>query len=226
MIRNILFVVEGRTEGFAHAFGKGLQNILRDECQFMREKGIRFHTIPKNGKGDLLSNIGFDVRAHLNPPKKRKEKLGKQGSAKGDFVFILRDLDCGNEAKVKKEILDRIDPGFHRSVEIHFAVQEIESWFFADPEGFSNTYSSPPKSLISKMVKRVPKNRSPEDAIGCDPMPSKVLEDLADACKLSYRKTIEGPQALLKVDPQKVANRCPHFCAFQTSLRQKINYGS
>ena len=67
MKRNILFVVEGKTEGLANSFCKGLQNILREECDLMRRHGIRYHTLRKNGKRDLLSDVTFDVRQHLAP---------------------------------------------------------------------------------------------------------------------------------------------------------------
>jgi hypothetical protein len=70
MIQNVLFIVEGKTEGYAQAYGKGLQNILRAECEYMRQKGIRHRTLRKNGKHDLLCNVGFDIRLHLEPSKK------------------------------------------------------------------------------------------------------------------------------------------------------------
>ncbi|HID99861.1 MAG TPA: hypothetical protein EYP59_06190, partial [Thiotrichaceae bacterium] len=55
MIRNVLFIVEGQTEGLANVFGKGIHNILRNEFDFMRQQAIRHQTLRKNGKYDLLS---------------------------------------------------------------------------------------------------------------------------------------------------------------------------
>lgn len=75
MIRNVLFIVEGQTEGLANVFGKGIHNILRKEFNFMRQQTIRHQTLRKNGKNDLLSNVGFDVSRHLDPPKKKRHKL-------------------------------------------------------------------------------------------------------------------------------------------------------
>jgi hypothetical protein len=54
MIRNVLFIVEGQTEGLANVFGKGLHNILRNEFDFMRQQSIRHHTLRKNGFEDQV----------------------------------------------------------------------------------------------------------------------------------------------------------------------------
>lgn len=113
MIRNVLFIVEGNTEGHAQTFGKGLQNILRAECEDMRKKGIRHHTLHKNGKHDLLCNIGFDVRQYLAPSKRTLDRLEKQGSQPGDFVFVLRDLDCEDESSVRCTVLSNVEVRFH-----------------------------------------------------------------------------------------------------------------
>lgn len=225
MTRNVLFIVEGKTEGLAQAFGKGLQNILRGECEFMRLQGIRHHTLRKNGKRDLLSNVGFDVHQHLDPSKKMRAKLEGQGSAPGDYVFILRDLDCEDENVARREILDQIVPEFQDRVEVYFAVQEIEAWLIADPNGFCTLYKHAPRQLVDEVARLAPSGQSPEDAIDCHPMPSEYLTELTRKHGLQYRKTIEGPQALGRVAPDVVAQRCPHFYGFRNSLRARIGYG-
>ena len=224
MIRNLLFIVEGKTEGLANAFGKGLQNILRFECQFMRQQRIRHHTILKNGKRDLLSNVGFDVKQHLEPPKKMRIKLEQQGSTPGDWVFILRDLDCDDENVVQHEIFEKITPESHNRVEVHFAVQEIEAWLIADPDGFCSMYRYGSRQLLTDIKKLVPEGQSPEIAIDCQPKPSALLEELTRKHERVYRKTIEGPQALVLINPDSVAARCPHFRDFRQSLRAKIGW--
>jgi hypothetical protein len=226
MIRNVLFVVEGQTEGLATAFGKGLWNILRYESDFMRQQSIRHHLLPKNGKYELLADIGFDVSQHLNPPKKKRQKLQRQGSPIGDYVFILRDLDCEDESNLHQEILDEIDTPFHHQIEIHFAVQEIEAWMIAHPEGFCSLYKNAPRQLIHDIKNLVPQNQSPEVVIDCDPKPAEHLKMLTQRNGLKYRKTIEGPQALKKVEPDIVAARCPHFQNFRDALRKQIGYSA
>jgi hypothetical protein len=224
MIRNVLFIVEGQTEGLANVFGKGIHNILREEFDFMRQKAIRHQTLRKNGKYDLLSDVGFDVSRHLDPPKKKRQKLQQQGSPIGDYVFILRDLDCEDEAAIHQAIFEQIDSRFHNRVEIHFAVQEIEAWMIAHPEGFCAVYPNAPHQLLDDIRKLVPPRESPETAIDCDPKPAEHLEILTTKNGLKYRKTIEGPQALKLVEPNIVATRCPHFQSFRDSLRQKMAY--
>jgi len=204
MIRNVLFIVEGQTEGLANVFGKGIHNILRREFDFMRQKSIRHQTLRKNGKYDLLSDVGFDVSRHLEPPKKKRQKLQKQGSPIGDYVFILRDLDCENEPAVHQDILEQIESRFHNRVEIHFAVQEIEAWMIAHPEGFCSVYPNAPRQLLNDIKKLVPPKNSPETVIDCDPKPAEYLQKITENNGLKYRKTIEGPQALRLVEPDMI----------------------
>ena len=224
MIRNLLFIVEGQTEGLANAFGKGLQNILRNECDFMRQHHIRFSTIRKNGKHDLLSNVNFDVSQHLNPPKKLRAKLEQRGSAPGDWMYILRGLDCEDEDVVQHEIFEKITPESHNRVEVHFAVQEIEAWIIADPDNFYRVYNYAPRQLLNDVKQLVPEGQSPEIAINCNPKPSERLENLTRKHDRTYRKTIEGPKALDLVNPDYIADRCPHFRDFRQSLRTKIGW--
>ncbi len=224
MKRNLLFIVEGKTEGLAGAFGKGLWNILRAECDLMHKRGIRHSPLRKNGKRDLLSDVGFDVRQHLEPSSKERARLEQQGSAPGDFVFVLRDLDCENEDAVRQGILKHIDPEFHDRVEVHFAVQEIEAWMIADPDGFCSVYKHAPRQLAADVARLAPQGQSPEATLDCDPMPSERLADLARKHDLPYRKTIEGPQALGQVNADVVARRCPHFREFRDSLRARIGW--
>ena len=223
MIHNVLLIVEGKTEGKAQVFGKGVQNILRDECKLMREQGIRFHTLCKNGKDDLVSNVDFDVRQHLEPQQKWLEKLARQGSLPGDYVYILRDLDCEDETVVRQELYQHINPKYHTKIEIHFAVQEIETWMIADPAGFCAVYRNVSPKLGQDIQNLTPLGKSPE-SIDCDPMPSTRLERIVNRFYKPYRKTIEGPQALALINPDVVASRCPHFDAFRTSLRQNIDW--
>ena len=222
MKRNILFVVEGKTEGLAGAFGKGLWNILRAECELMRSRGIRHSSLRKNGKRDLLSNVGFDVRQHLEPSSKERARLEQKRSVPGDFVFVLRDLDCENEDTVRQDILKQIDPKFHDRVEVHFAVQEIEAWMIADPDGFCSVYKYA-RQLAADVTQLAPQSQSPE-ITDCNPMPSERLAELTRKHDLVYRKTIEGPQALGKVNADVVARRCPHFREFRDSLRAQIGW--
>ncbi len=224
MIRNVLFIVEGKTEGLAQAFGKGLQNILRDECEFMRLHGIRHHTLRKNGKRDLLSNAEFDVRQHLEPPRKVRAKLEERGSSPGDYIFILRDLDCEDEDAARQEILDQIRPELRDRVEVHFAVQETEAWLVADPNGFCAVYKHAPRQLVDEVTRLAPPGQSPENTIDCNPKPSEYLMRLARKYSLQYRKTIEGPQALGRVNADLVAERCPHFGQLRRSLRDQIGW--
>lgn len=224
MIRNILFIVEGQTEGLANVFGKGIHNILRKEFDFMRQQTIRHQTLRKNGKYDLLSNVGFDVSRHLEPPKKKQHKLQQQGSPIGDYVFIWRDLDCEEESAIYQAIFEQIESRFHNRVEIHFAVQEIEAWMIAHPDGFCAVYPNAPRKLVDDIRKLVPSGESPETVIDCDPKPAEHLKRLTTKHGLKYRKTIEGVQALKLVEPDIVANQCPHFQYFRDSLRQKIAY--
>jgi hypothetical protein len=221
MIRNVLFIVEGKTEGYAQAYGKGLQNILRVECEYMRQEGIRHHTLRKNGKSDLLCNVGFDVRQHLEPSKKTLEKLLRQGSKPGDFVFILRDLDCEDEPNTRKEILAAIELKFHNRVEICFAVQEVEAWMIADAQGFCSIYRHANEKFIDG-VRKLAKGGSPEETIDCNPKPSDLLSSTVRSHGYSYRKSIEGPQALGAVEIEKVSNLCPHFKILRDSLRKRI----
>ncbi len=223
MIRNVLFIVEGKTEGHAQVYGKGIQNILSAECKLMRQQGIRHHTLGKNGKQDLLCNVGFDVQQHLEPSRKTLDRLHRQGSRPGDFVFIIRDLDCEIEPSTRSYIFSAIDSKFHNRVEIHFAVQEVEAWMIADPQGFCSIYRHTAEKFIGG-IEKLAKGGSPEETIDCNPKPSELLRDEVRLFGYSYRKSIEGPQALGAIDTEKVSSLCPHFRKFRDSLRKKIQW--
>jgi hypothetical protein len=92
----------------------------------------------------------------------------------------------------------------------------------ADPDGFCSVYHPAPSALLAA-VRKLASSGRPE-TIDCNPKPSKLLEDLARKHGRSYRKTIEGPQALDLVNADTVANRCPHFRALRDALRQKIGW--
>ena len=138
----------------------------------------------------------------------------------------MRDLDCEDEPAIHQQIIEQIESRFHNRVEIHFAVQEIEAWMIAHPDGFCAVYPNAPPQLLFDIKKLVPLTDSPETFIDCDPKPAEHLERLTAKNGLKYRKTIEGPQALRLVEPDMVAIRCPHFQDFRDSLRQKIAYPS
>ncbi|MBF0538515.1 MAG: hypothetical protein HQL03_09720 [Nitrospirae bacterium] len=114
---NILFIVEGKTEGCPTIWGKGLWNILKAEKDWMR-KGRIFHDIEVfNGKYDMKDTMKFTVRQHLSPPKKTVTKA--KVKPLGDYVFILRDLDCEDKKKIEDEIDNELSD-YKGRYSIHF----------------------------------------------------------------------------------------------------------
>jgi hypothetical protein len=216
--KNILFLVEGKTEGDKHFKGRGLWGILRNEQTLMRSSGINHHIHVFNGVQDMLSNLRFRVENHITPINailKRQEHLGIPC---GDYVFILRDADCKDRENLKADI-DNLLGGFDQYYSVHFAVPEIEAWMIADLQSFNTVYkyNSP---CITEKIKRL--SGKPEN-YDCNEKLSDFLEHNIHSCGSKYRKTIEGTSLLHAVDANVVIEKCPNFRNFVLDLRTKIS---
>ncbi|MBF0591183.1 MAG: DUF4276 family protein [Nitrospirae bacterium] len=223
--KNIFFLVEGKTEALSTPWAKkGLWSILKPEIEWMRGKKIFFDTYRFNGKYAMQDNLSFRVSQLFNPPKKTVDKAKANGKPLVDYVFILRDLDCEDKEKIKKE-RDNDLSDYKGRYSIHFAVQEIEAWMIADLNCFNIIYKSKNKyTEIVSAIKKISYSSMPEE-IGCEPKKiSGLLEDIAHKYKSRYRKTIEGPQLLEVINPDVVASKCPSFADFRNDLRSHIGF--
>ncbi len=212
--KNILFLVEGQTEGNQSLWGKGLYNILREEHQWMRGNRISHTVHVFNGKWDMMENLEFRIKQHINPPKKVKAKKLAKGKEIGDYVVILRDLDCEDKDSLRSEIDEKLS-AYSGQYSLHFAAQEIESWMVADPDGFRRVYKFNSECIYDRVF---PLSSNPEEK-NCNPKISKRLSRAVKSCDENYRKTMEGPQLLKEVDPLLVARKCPHFKSFRDDVR-------
>ncbi|MBV6342509.1 DUF4276 family protein [Candidatus Magnetobacterium casense] len=218
--KNILFLVEGMTEGLSTPWGKGLWNILKVEKVWMRERKIHHDIVRFNGKSKMQGDIKFRVGQHLSLPKKTVTKA--VGKPTGDYVFIVRDLDCEDRQSVEAAIDSEL-VGYKGSYSIHFAIQEIEAWMIADLDCFKSVYKSKYAQIVSE-IKNISYSSNPEK-IDCEPKKlSERLEEIAYKCQTRYKKTIEGPQLLEVVNPDSVAAKCPSFARFRQDLRAHIGF--
>jgi hypothetical protein len=216
--KNILFLVEGKTEGDKHFKVKGLWGILKNEQAHMRSRETLHHVHLFNGVQDMLSSLRFRVENHITPPTATKKRQERLDIPCGDYVFILRDADCKDREKLKADI-DNLLEGFDQYYSVHFAVPEIEAWMIADLKSFNTVYkyNSP---CITEKIKHL--SDQPEN-YDCNEKLSDFLEHNIHLCGSKYRKTIEGPLLLNAVDARIVIEKCPNFKKFVVDLREKID---
>ncbi|KJU86595.1 hypothetical protein MBAV_001213 [Candidatus Magnetobacterium bavaricum] len=188
----------------------------------MREKSILQKIEVFNGKYDMQDTMKFTVRQHLSPPKKIVSKSGNKPL--GDYVFILRDLDCEDKKEIEYTIDNELSD-YKGCYSVHFAVQEIEAWMIADQNCFKSFYKNKSAQIISA-IKKIPHSSTPEE-IDCEPKKiSELLEEIAYKYNSDYKKTKQGTQLLDLVNPDVVASKCPSFADFRNDLRAHIGLPS
>lgn len=99
---------------------------------------------------------------------------------------------------------------------IHFMVQEMEAWFFADPDTLEN-YKIKGKTLDKSSFPNLP----PEEIKS----PSEKLDELVKAASANtgkYKKIHHAMDLLYALDCSKVRAACPHFDRLIKTLEAKI----
>ncbi len=88
--------------------------------------GIQFLSVPHEGKQDLEKSIPRKLRAWKEP---------------GVRFVIVRDNDGADCAAVKSDLLALCENGGRTDSLVRLACQELEAWYFGEPESLASAYS-------------------------------------------------------------------------------------
>lgn len=92
----------------------------------------------------------------------------------------------------------------------------MEAWIVADPEALEDFYKKEFKK--NKLPQRLNLEEEPKDDIY-----TKLDAATAGCLKGRYAKIKHASQLLQKINPEKVAKRCPRFAIFRDWLSEKID---
>jgi hypothetical protein len=99
---------------------------------------------------------------------------------------------------------------------VHLMVQCMEAWIVADPDALAAFYQQNFKK------DSLPKRPNLEDVPKAD-LYEKLKNATKDTQKREYGKIKHASKLLLKIDPEKVAKRCPRFTIFREWLIESID---
>jgi hypothetical protein len=102
-----------------------------------------------------------------------------------------------------------------RSECVHLMVRTMETWIVADADALEEFYG---KGFV---IAALPKRGNLEDETKSD-ISAKLKKATEKTQKSSYHKIGHASLLLQKIDPQKVAERCPRFRTFLSTLEKMI----
>jgi len=162
-----------------------------------------------------LKISGFaSFREVIWAPQRLNVLIGPNGSGKSNLLRVLDLIRASAEGELRPFILSRGglprllwqgsaklerqvgDARFRQ----HFAVHETEAWLLSDPAIF-------PPAIRSRVATDRP------ESVNFHEPPSKLMVRAYRANGRKYKKTIDGPALLQKLDPNRAYERCPHFRA-------------
>jgi hypothetical protein len=153
--------------------------------------GLQFLCLQHEGKQDLELSIPRKLRAWKQP---------------GDHFMIVRDNDGGDCLALKRRLRDLCEKNGRPDTLIRLACQELEAWYFGEPDALALAYEDQNlKTLSSKAKYRDP------DAVDC---PSRELERLIP----QFQKT-SGARTVGKLLTE-VNNKSKSFQVFLSGIRR------
>ena len=106
---------------------------------------------------------------------------------------------------------------------IHLMVECMETWILADPQALAAFYGQGfPVESLSKRTNLEEESKQ-EVAGSLDRAISRTKRAIENTKKRGYKKVDHGSKLLEKIDPLKVAKRCPHFAIFVEWLESQTS---
>lgn len=190
-----------------------VRTILKKRFGLIEDQDFRIH--PHQGRGNLSKN------PHQKPDPKCRglldllpAKLKAYGSFPEDrCVIVLVDADDTPCQELKAELVE-----LHRKLKFlpscalfRIAVEEIESWFIADPDAVKRAY---PKAKISDLA-RV----NPDSIIGAWELLAKAIGQKAESCSRA-----DKTEWATKIAPHLNLNdpKSPSLKAFITGINKLL----
>ena len=119
---------------------------------------IEFLCVPHEGKNDLEKSIPRKLRAWREP---------------GVRFVVVRDNDGADCRALKAELVKLCSDGGRDDTLVRIACQELEAWYFGDPESLAEAFDEPPLRTIGNKARF----RDPDSV----QQPATALAELAPA---------------------------------------------
>jgi hypothetical protein len=194
---NFILMVEGHTEE------KGLRKFLQRWLDQELSTNVGIKIVRFDGWSDLVKGAASKTHWHLNNPQE-----------KNDIIAVIALLDLygptfypGDKTTASerygwaKAHMER-QVG-HPKFRQHFAVHETEAWLLSEPSIF-------PKEVQEALEDKYP---APEK-VNSHNHPAKLLTELYHTrLKRKYRKTTDGRDLFLELNPSIAYQKCPKLKA-------------
>ena len=201
--RRFALLVEGESEH--RALGTFLRRWL--DAELGADHGIDVEVYKFEGEGDYRKRLATTVASEL-------EEVGTICviGLVDLYGFAIDYPDDGSTvvqriAHARRRMTASIDKGKRPFFRQHFAVHELEAWLLADraiwPECIRN---------------RIPEE--PPEQINFDEPPAKLLKRLhVEELGRGYGKVRNAARRFQQLNPQLVAEKCPHFRAMVEDMK-------
>lgn len=158
--------------------------------------GLEFLCVPHDGKNDLERSIPKKLRAWREP---------------GVRFMVVRDNDGGDCHQLKAHLLALCHDGRRDDTLVRIPCQELEAWYFGEPEALAEAYFD--ERLLSISLKR--RYRNPDTIVSPSSELAKLIPEfqkVSGARKLasllsrernrstSFRVLLKGIEACLEVE--------------------------
>ena len=194
MSQKFILFVEGYTEM------KGLAGFLKRWLDVRLDAPVGIETVRFEGWSDLVRDAKKKANLYLTSPK-QSEIIAVIGLI--DLYGVDNYPDDIASVKeryqwLKKDIEERVGQARYRQF---FAVHETEAWFLANLRDFP-----------TEVRKALEKKAAHPELVNFDTPPAKLLEaTFSRELKRDYKKVTEASNRFPRLDPEQVAEKCPHL---------------
>lgn len=100
--------------------------------------GLTFRCVPHEGRNDLEKSIPRKLKAWREP---------------GVAFVVLRDNDGGDRASLKARLTALCREGGREDALVRIACQELEAWYFGEPEALAEAFGKAELAQIARKAK-------------------------------------------------------------------------
>ncbi|MGL4461773.1 MAG: DUF4276 family protein [Planctomycetia bacterium] len=132
-----------------------------------------------------------------------------------EAVVARENVDDADTRKLHLVARDKWDLANVDATAIHLMVQTMEAWIVADPEALKQYYGA------NFHAQSLPARENLEEEPKVD-LTNKLAKATKDTVKGVYAKIEHASKLLERIDPDKIAARCPRFQLFRKWLSDRI----
>ncbi len=204
---------------------KGLVPFLKKHfsggCKFERKTPVKHKPGPKPNK--VKSGYGKTGKS-LEAEIKKRIRIALATGEKCDKILVIDDLDCRDYVKQENKFISAVNAVKDaESIDkfVGFAAPEMEAWIIADWDNsiakhsdFRNRQKSMRHWISQRITFKAPETFGVYNKKK-DTCNEKLSDAIIEASVLEqgerYSKRIHTPLLLMRINPKKVAEKCPLF---------------